>query len=255
MGRIKKSLKLISEGKRIKDVFILSGYFITRSILGKRKANKILNKKIKNIMIKSDYGIFNCSNEIALCWGASSMDENDIKKHFNINEGVFIDIGANIGKYSILLGKKRNVKVYSFEPHPTTFNLLKSNAKKNNIKDIHLENFGLGDKRGDIFLYLDPLNPGRNSMEQKLDLKKITVKIKKLDDYNIKNVKLIKIDVEGFEPCVLRGAEKIIKENKPKIIFEAWDSIYLKKIKIVLDSFNYEIHKINKTNFFAIPKK
>ena len=62
---------------------------------------------------------------------------------------------------------------------------------------------------------------------------------------------LIKIDVEGAEAEVLKGATKTLKNSHPKIIFEAWDEQYLKKVKKILNKFNYKIKKIADENYFA----
>jgi len=68
----------------------------------------------------------------------------------------------------------------------------------------------------------------------------------------IKKVNLIKIDVEGAESLVLKGALKTLKNSHPKIIFEAWDKEHLDKVKKILKPFNYKIKKMdNFNNYFA----
>jgi hypothetical protein len=67
----------------------------------------------------------------------------------------------------------------------------------------------------------------------------------------IKNVKLIKIDVEGAESDVLRGAKKILKRDHPRIIFEAWDEKNLNKIKKILILFKYQIKRIGYEDYLA----
>ena len=61
---------------------------------------------------------------------------------------------------------------------------------------------------------------------------------------------LIKVDVEGAEAEVLKGATKALKSH-PKIIFEAWNENYLEKVKKVLRPFNYKIKKTAKDNYLA----
>ena len=62
-----------------------------------------------------------------------------------INSDILIDIGANIGFYSIL-SSGRFGQIYSFEPNDRNFKLLKKNIKKNKLNNIQVLNFGLGEK-------------------------------------------------------------------------------------------------------------
>lgn len=72
-----------------------------------------------------------------------------------------------------------------------------------------------------------------------------------MSELKIKKVDLVKIDVEGAEADVLKGATKTLKKYHPKIIFEAWDEQYLKKVKEVLKPFNYKIKQIAPENYIA----
>ena len=156
----------------------------------------------------------------------------------NISSGdIVIDIGANIGYFTLIMAKgiRENGKVFSFEPEPKNFELLKKNVEINNYSNVILEKKAIGNKTGTAKLYLaDRKNNVFSSGMHRIfrsDLVSqiadpILINIIKLDDYLqdlkfIKKIRLIKIDVEGAEFDVLKGMNKILDENKEiKIVME-----------------------------------
>ena len=135
-------------------------------------------------------------------------------------EGVFIDIGANIGQTSMNLSKKLGKiahKIYAFEPIPSTYEKLKYNILLNNFSSIEIFNIALGNEEDIMKMEMScPTNSGGFKMTPKNSIIKnewVQVLQKKLDDfYKLDNpIQFIKIDVEGYEIEVLKGAEQIIK--------------------------------------------
>ena len=133
-------LRLINEGLTFKDKIIIFSYFLRIPIhfIKKRLKIRYSHKLLGSVTVKNKDGIFFCGNNIFSVWTGSSFYEQEIKKHFNLNVGVFIDVGANIGKYSVIIGKQlnKNGRVISFEPMPGNFELLKKNIKLNNLKNV-----------------------------------------------------------------------------------------------------------------------
>jgi len=142
-----------------------------------------------------------------------------------------IDIGANIGYYTLILAQaiEENGKVIAFEPMHWAFKKLEKNISLNKFNNIILENKALSDNNENninakfacswpVFenkKNLHPIHKGK-AMENKTDM--IT-----LDSYaNNKKIKidLIKLDVDGYEVKVLKGAKRILKEDRPIIISE-----------------------------------
>ncbi|MDA9114084.1 FkbM family methyltransferase [Alphaproteobacteria bacterium] len=140
--------------------------------------------------------------------------------------GAFIDIGANIGFYSLMASNYFH-RVYSFEPVSFNHEKLIVNIKNNNIKNIIPIKKALGEKQAEMMMFLNPQNAGGNSL---LDKKgeswrdpnlKEKVLVDTLDQIlNFKDVKLIKIDVEGFEEFVIKGGKKLLDKHKPAIFLE-----------------------------------
>lgn len=147
-----------------------------------------------------------------------------------------IDIGANIGIYSRYLSNIFE-QVEAFEPLMEASKYLK-NA---NLKNVTVYNIALSDYKGNVDFNI-PVKKGverygnssiENSISNKFDeVKHINVRTEKLDNYKFENIDFIKIDVEGHEMQVLKGAQKTIQKNKPVIQIEIETRHLPEKIKI-----------------------
>lgn len=141
-----------------------------------------------------------------------------------IGQGIVLDIGANIGNHSLYWALECGAKnIYAFEPVKDTFAILKKNIALNELEDVvKLFNLGVGEKnsRADICEY-SLENIGGTKLRDNSEGK---IEICAIDEMNIKeSVSLMKIDVEGYEVQVLRGAINTIKKYMPYIMIEAWD--------------------------------
>lgn len=129
---------------------------------------------------------------------------------------VFVDIGANVGYFSLIAAKLvgDQGQVYAFEPDPENFKLLEKNIKVNNYKNIIAINKAISNKSGKARLYLEPDNLCGHSLVAKNGNKFVEVETIILDEF-LKNKKIdvIKIDVEGFEPAAFEGMKNTIKNN------------------------------------------
>lgn len=141
--------------------------------------------------------------------------------HFLREDDLFIDIGANIGSYTVLGASEIGAETISIEPVPQTFKTLKANIALNNVENnTKALNIGLGSKKGRLKFTssLDAIN--HVATEQETDT--IDVQVETFDDIiSIAKPTLIKIDVEGFETEVLKGMEKALMNlNLKGIIIE-----------------------------------
>ena len=125
---------------------------------------------------------------------------------------VFVDIGANIGTYSLYVaGKCRdNARIVSFEPHPRTFAKLSYNIAANGFSSIEPVNEGVGSERGQLRLHTSGgTNVGTASIvEAAIDARhQVDIEVTPLRDSllsrAIERVDLLKIDIEGFEDRAL----------------------------------------------------
>ncbi len=147
----------------------------------------------------------------------------------NTDNWVLFDVGANIGNYTLLLKEVfgTNSMVYSFEPAKNTFHELEFNLTgKTNVR---LCNFGLGEERTRLTLYSTAASSGISSVyHRRLDHYHIQmdrtedVEIRTVDDFckenGIDHIHLLKLDVEGHEIKVLKGASAMINSGKVDFI-------------------------------------
>ena len=135
-----------------------------------------------------------------------------------------IDVGANIGTISLLVSSlvTDSGKVISIEANPKTYEYLKGNIAFNNRKNITAINIALGDSKGEI-MFSDKFEDDQNKIET--NGSGIKVPITRLDELGITEptIDLLKIDVEGFELFVFKGAGEILKRTAC-IYLESWES-------------------------------
>jgi len=165
---------------------------------------------------------------------------------------VFIDIGAHVGTYSFILGKKAK-HTHAFECNPKVFCYLAANIALHNLEEkVTPYNCALGFKESEMDYIIRSEDGGGNGVKILNDndnnLKKIKVNVKTLDSFNLTNIGFIKIDVEGFEKEVLLGGlETLLKNKYPPILFESWgewkeqENVEAGKIKKELFDFLIEI--------------
>jgi FkbM family methyltransferase len=156
-----------------------------------------------------------------------------------VKEGdVVIDVGANIGTLTLPLAKKATV--HAFEPQGRMFELLQENVQQNHLP-VECHQFGLGEAFGKAALppidYDAENNFGGVSLYAGSDIKVAT-----LDSFNLERCELIKIDVEGMEAQVLKGAKATIEKFKPLLYVE---NDRLDKSAALIDlirSYGYEMY-------------
>ena len=147
-----------------------------------------------------------------------------------------IDVGANVGWYSLLASMKVGPKgrVIAFEPNPKVAAVLRSNISLNHCANVTIEECALSGESGMGRLYLHPKNVGGNSLKAKF-LAYTIVKKTTFDDYaRMHNVvpDFVKLDVEGGETDVLKGMAWTLEHGRPEIMMEYNPSLYARyKIK------------------------
>jgi len=158
-----------------------------------------------------------------------NYEEPDVLKKTLRPGMTFVDVGANIGFYSLEAARiVENGKVYAFEPIPTTYDILVKNIKVNNVKTIIPVNMAVSDQNGKTQFFWNKRRRGDASMfKNKLASKHdaLEVDTTTLDSYfkeavGNMDVDFIKIDVEGAEALVIKGADSLLKSSKVKILLE-----------------------------------
>lgn len=164
------------------------------------------------------------------------------------NGDTIADVGAHAGMYTLKAARKvkKRGQVLSIEPHPYTFRLLVTNLKMNDFsQNVIPINIGLADFKGKARLYLDSEAVG-HSLATGNRKAWIEVQVNTLDsvmeELGLKHLDLLKIDVEGYELAVLKGAEHTLK-NTSKVVVAAYHNWVLKEeeraVKKYLKSSNF----------------
>ena len=200
----------------------------------------------------------------------------------------FIDIGSHSGTWTFSFLKLfKNSSVICFEAYDYYYKVFKILIKLLKYNQISVYNYGVTDSVKNIYINYQnkktkKLLTGENFISDnpnnKFNYKKVNgMSIDQFKDKKISNLKIVKIDVEGNELLVLKGAKKTIKQFNPIIIFE-YDAKYTKKYKydyshlktfflnidykifVILDNKFFlctkkNINKNKSANYYAIPKK
>jgi FkbM family methyltransferase len=161
--------------------------------------------------------------------GVWEKQETEIIKKI-VNQGdVVLDIGANIGYFTLLFSRLvgPSGKVYSFEPEPENFSLLKKNVELNNYKNIILIQKAVSNENRKIKLFLSMNNEGDHQIYDSGENRNfIEIDSIRLDDYfkNFeKKINFIKMDIQGAECKAIEGMQNILeKNNQLKLITEYW---------------------------------
>jgi len=166
-------------------------------------------------------------------WAAEEMfDTRPYERYFSPEAGqVVVDAGANIGCFTLrsarLVGPSGSV--VAFEPSATSFSILMKNLRLNGLRNTLAMNFGLGEKE-DISKYwvYDSSLLNSTAPEVRKDAKLVgveSVQLRVLDDVldeqRIKSLDYLKLDTEGAELAILRGAKKSLSRFHPRIAGEA----------------------------------
>jgi FkbM family methyltransferase len=139
---------------------------------------------------------------------------------------VIIDIGANIGYYTLLFAQLAGDTghVVAFEPDPENFALLYKNIHLNQYRNVTLVQKAVATKNSFATLYLCDDNKGMHRLYDSVCCQSsIEVKTVCLDDYLpqlVKKVDFVKIDIEGAEYNALQGMQKILTQQQPKLLTE-----------------------------------
>jgi FkbM family methyltransferase len=141
---------------------------------------------------------------------------------------VFVDVGANIGYYSLLAGERVGTagSVLAFEPYAPVRERLLRNIALNRLQNVEVIPSCVGSSTGRIFLAApqQASNAGTASMQDAPSASSVEVGVVRLDEAMAgRRATLIKVDVEGHEAAVFAGAEQLLRSDQaPTILFESF---------------------------------
>jgi FkbM family methyltransferase len=188
--------------------------------------------------------------------------EDDIIEHFTPKEGdIVVDIGAHMGRYTIISSKRvgANGKVVAIEAHPGNFEMLKSNIKLNQLTNVIPLNYAAYSKETKIKLYVPDEESGYtiyHTLMERTGKKFVEIDAITLDylllqlnvisgvgvEEEAVEVNWIKIDVEGAEFEVLKGASNVLSKSKDiALLMEVHGLNNYRPVVEFLSSYNFKI--------------
>lgn len=228
--------------------------------------------KVNNFTtIESEYGTFIVNRHCA--FQAESLiktgkphiqaELNNILSIINTlaDGSVIIDAGANIGLVAIpiaqLVQTKKGV-VYAFEPQRMLAYALSGSAALNDLENIHVFNQALGAQANTLNIdspnYNQPQDFGLFSLVAPQKNVVDTIDVITIDSMNLARVDFLKIDVEGMEIDVLKGAHHTLQRSQPWCWIEYW-KVDIEEIKAQFDGLDYQFYIIDKLNMLCVSKQ
>lgn len=141
---------------------------------------------------------------------------------------IVLDIGANVGCHTLTMARLAGAtgRVFAFEPMPWARAKLEKNLSLNSFSNVRVVKLGLSDTPGVASVHFRSswsLN-GAENVEAPESTAATTIEFVRLDDYvaaeKIRGVDFVKLDVDGYEPKVLRGARKTLADYRPTLLME-----------------------------------
>jgi FkbM family methyltransferase len=177
----------------------------------------------------------------------SATPETFLWRRLLAGDDIFVDVGAHIGFFSLIAAKYAG-RVFAFEPSPRSYSYLQRNLALNPRLASHVQSFplGLSDRTGVMRLYSSESQPDlaslqpisvTDALEEEVSVDSLDVVL--ADEY----ISFLKIDVEGGEMAVLRGADKHIATDRPLVFLELFEPFQQRFGHSTTDIFDYFMNR------------
>lgn len=177
--------------------------------------------------------------------GLFEFEEMAFILHYLKEDDVFVDIGANIGSFTVLAANEVGAKSIAVEPIPTTFSELETNVRLNGIEDrVSLHNIALGHKESKIEITEKLGAMNHIALESDKNTLEVLVKPFYMIVNKIKHL-IVKIDVEGFEMMVLKGMKNAFSYNEVDVVIIETNNSGVKYGFSDNDIYNFFLQKKN----------
>lgn len=243
----------------LKGSYLASVCFFRWWMKRKRSAQSVtINNYDGNLKISLD---ISKSMGASLYWtGFHEFNEMRFLNRFLKDDITFVDVGANQGEYTLFVAKRLpRGNVLAFEPTSFFYDRLKYNVELNAMTNVRCFKLGLSDHTGEVPIYYNDDNPDNheglaslfsvagNNETERISLATLD---KVVRAEGISRIDFIKVDVEGSEWAVLRGAEQVLKKFKPGLMVELNEVTARKagydvnEMIIWLESLGYDAYEI-----------
>ena len=159
-----------------------------------------------------------------------------------IEPGIAFDVGAHVGNHSLFLAAA-GFDVYAWEPYEPSRRLLHANLRLNPHLNVRVFPWAAGDRdtvgrftKG-MWLEFDPTRTGATMKVDRGD-----VPVHRIDDrINVDGLAVVKVDVEGMEPHVLRGMRRLLRKHLPVVYAETHTDEKESELRSVLEPLGYTL--------------
>jgi FkbM family methyltransferase len=174
-------------------------------------------------------GAFNSFSEYHSFSRGVSSAELSFLEHGAFKDGAILDIGANLGLFSLILAKRFKARrVVAFEPAPSTFAALEANVKRNGASNIECRQIAVSDRETTATFSVLEHSRATSSFTvaggQHASASQIEIQCTTVDAFahsaGIGQMALMKADVEGYETAVFRGSQRVLRDLRPVVYFE-----------------------------------
>jgi FkbM family methyltransferase len=257
----REALRVIRQGSGLRDRLILAVFYakwpfifmkalVTRQHL--RAVEAMHPRLVGNVSLRNSTGTFFCGQSIMTVYIADEQYERELRAYLTTQSGTFIDVGAHIGKYTVMNGRNPAVNVIALEPEAMNFAILNRNVQLNNLHRVSTLNIGAWSEKTALKLSTRTAGSGEHSFIGGDG--NILVDVDTLDNVVAgftlpQPVSLIKIDVEGSEVEVLKGATEILMAHHPKLVIETHTVSGLMEVTNLLRRFGYSARALDAFNY------
>jgi FkbM family methyltransferase len=214
-----------------------------------------------DVIAKNSYGKFYCrKNEEDLSIISDGHEPKTLSLFLKLakRSKIVIDVGAHIGKYTVLASRilKNKGKVISIEPSKENFEILKMNISLNKLENVVALNLAASNlNKRNVKLYKTLRESGRKTLKYIPNTPYELVNCINLD-YLLKRLKvpkvdLIKIEVEGEELNVIKGFKRYLSSHKVDNLIIEINYENLNRMRNILNSLGYSLQKIEATNYIV----
>ncbi len=222
--------------------------------------NRLVGKKVIKVLLNNGYIVTGSEKSPLL----TVMDETFLLRVYTppfipVDIGdIVVDIGANVGDFSIFASTLGASKVFSYEPDKESYGDLVSNIKNNNITNIEPVNKAVSNRKGRVKFYRTSINGGNSLYHTNDTIEKTTVISITLQDifkyHNLKKIDFLKIDCEGSEGNIIYHTPNYVWKNIRKISLEYHDNVSQYSHNIIIRTLNnngYETTILEISNDFG----
>ena len=175
----------------------------------------------------------------------------EIKELQQFATGVVLDVGANVGSHSVNFAETAE-QVHAFEPQPRTFNNLCANLCIHVCPNVKPHNVALGSYNGETQIGDFDISEEHFSMGAFVGSGTLKIPIRTIDSYFFSPVNFIKIDTEGYEFEILRGATITLKRESPIVFVEIHINELIDPIIAFMEELGYQTREF--ISYFIMDK-